>query len=98
MIPIACSLNDGEARGRWLDWQALARSRRQVERSDQSLKLHFVADDTTRAVLDRLVLAESLCCGFVDWQLEDLGDELLLTLSGPANGVTAMAEAFLLET
>ena len=95
MIPISCSLDAGVARGRWQDWQELAKRRRQVERSDRSLTLHFMADDATRTELTRLVVAERQCCGFVDWELEDVGDELVLTVSGDAIGVSAMAESFL---
>ena len=66
-----------------------------MERSDQSLRLHFLADDLARAELERLVSAERVCCGFVDWQLKEVDEELLLTVSGPNDGVAAIAEAFL---
>jgi hypothetical protein len=69
-----------------------------VERSVHSLSLHFAAGAATRAELARLVVAERQCCGFVDWELEDLGDELVVTISGDPTGVGAMVESFGLAT
>lgn len=93
-IPIACSLDAGEARDRWQDWQSLARTLRGVERLVHDLRLHFTADDATRAELGRLVVAERQCCGFVDWKLDDRGEELVVTISGDPTGVDAMVESF----
>jgi hypothetical protein len=94
MIPIACTLDAGEARERWQQWQSLARTVGQVQRLTNGLSLHFPATDNTRGDLARLVGAERQCCGFVDWQLEDLGEELVLTISGEPAGVEAMVESF----
>ena len=93
-IPIACSLDAGDARDRWQDWQSLAGTLQSVERPVHGLSLHFTADDATRAELRRLVVAERQCCGFVDWELEDRGDELVVTISGDSTGVDAMVESF----
>lgn len=93
-IPIACSLAGNEARRRWEDWSALRAGLSRVERSEHRFEIHFVADDATRTELTRLVDAERECCGFVDWEFEDLGHELKLVVSGDSFGVTAMAEAF----
>ena len=98
MIPIACSLDRSEARERWQQWQSLARTVGKVERLVHGLTLHFTATDDTRSDLVRLVVAERQCCGFVDWQLEDLGEELVLTISGDPAGVEAMVESFGLAT
>ncbi|HUP16086.1 MAG TPA: hypothetical protein VM848_08580 [Acidimicrobiia bacterium] len=98
MIPIACTLDAGEARERWQQWQSLARTVGKVDRVAHGLSLHFTAADDTRSELVRLVGAERQCCGFVDWQLEELGDELVLTISGDPDGVEAMVESFRLPT
>jgi hypothetical protein len=97
-VPIACSLDAGEARDRWHEWQALAPTLRSVERPVHGLYLHFTADDATRAELQRLVVAERQCCGFVSWDLEDRGDELVVTINGDPTGVNAMVESFGLAT
>lgn len=46
------------------------------------------------AELSELVACERQCCGFVAWELEDLGDEVMLSVRGDTEGVTAMAESF----
>jgi hypothetical protein len=46
------------------------------------------------AELSELVAEERQCCGFVAWELEDLGDEVMLSVGGDTEGVTAMAESF----
>lgn len=46
------------------------------------------------AELSELVAGERQCCGFVAWELEDLGDEVMLSVRGDTEGVTAMAESF----
>jgi hypothetical protein len=44
-----------------------------------------------------LVAAARICCGFVGWTLEDMGNEMVLTINGDTEGVAAMAESFGLE-
>jgi hypothetical protein len=44
--------------------------------------------------LGELVAAERECCGFVDWELQNRGDELRLIVRGDPEGVSAMAESF----
>jgi hypothetical protein len=43
------------------------------------------------------VVAERACCGFVAWDLDEADDQLLLTVSGNPEGVTAISESFGLE-
>jgi hypothetical protein len=68
-----------------------------VERSDEHVAIRFGANDEVRAELARLVVAERECCAFVAWDLDERGDEIVLTLSGDPFGVAAMAQAFRLE-
>ena len=96
-VPIACSLEGGDARRRSQEWRALVGQSLVVERSDQYQAIRFAANDMLRADLARLVVAEQQCCGFVAWELDDQGDEMVLTVSGDPIGVTAMAETFRLE-
>lgn len=93
-LPIACSLEGGEARRRWEAWNALMIRRLTFDRSPQHLTLRFPSDDELRAALGELVAAERQCCGFVEWEVNDLGEEVILTVRGDADGVTAMAESF----
>jgi hypothetical protein len=65
-----------------------------VDQSPRRLTVRFRGDDVSSANLSDLVAAESQCCGFVAWELEDVGDEVTLTVRGDQEGVTAMAESF----
>lgn len=47
--------------------------------------------DKVRVERHKLFAAEWQCCGFVAWEVEDLGDEVILTVRGDTDGVTAMA-------
>lgn len=65
-----------------------------VDRSPQLLTVRFPPIVDLSKKLGELVAAESECCGFVAWGLEDLGAELMLTVRGDNEGVAAMAESF----
>jgi hypothetical protein len=95
--PIACSLQGGEAQRRWTAWASVIEHRLQFDRSPQRLTVNFPDTDQLRNDLGNLVVAERECCGFVAWDLDDVDDQLLLTVSGSADGVTAISEAFRLE-
>jgi hypothetical protein len=96
-VPIACSLQGGDARRRSQEWKAVVGQRLGVRRSDQHLTIRFAASAMLRAELAGRVVAERQCCGFVAWELDDRGDGILLTVSGEPDGVTAMAKAFRIE-
>lgn len=93
-VPIACSLDGGEARRRWHEWSDVLGHRLDVDRSSTRLTVRFAPDAGLSTKLGELVGAESQCCGFVDWQLDVQSDGLVLTISGNPAGVLAMAESF----
>lgn len=93
-IPIACSLDGSEAGRRWREWSSVMAFRLSVERSPQLLTMRFPPSIDLLRKLGELVAAESECCGFVAWGLEDLETELMLTVRGDIDGVAAMAESF----
>ena len=64
------------------------------QRTPQSLTVRFPSGNELTSELAGLVAAERQCCGFVAWQLEELGDELVLTVRGDNEGLLAMAESF----
>jgi len=67
---------------------------RKCRHSRLHLTIRFARDDAVRSELIDLVAAERICCGFVGWTLKDLGNEMVLTISGDTEGVAAMAESF----
>ena len=93
-LPIACSLDGDQARRRRHEWNALLNRRLSVDRSPQHLTVRFPTGDDLMAELSALVAAERQCCGFVAWDLEDRGNEVVLTVRGDNEGLTAMAESF----
>lgn len=94
LLPIACSLEGGEARHRWLDWGALVADRVSAERSALELRIRFKDHEEVRSELNRLVAAERECCGFVDWDLDVEEGELILSVRGEESAVTAIGAAF----
>ena len=93
-IPIACSLDGNAARLRWAKWNSVMSSRLAVDQSPQLLTVRFPNSFDLSAKLSELVAAESECCGFVDWELQDRGEEVHLVVRGDPEGVMAMAESF----
>lgn len=94
LLPIACSLEGGEARHRWFQWRALLADRLSDERSALELRVRFRDDAAVRTELNRLVTAERECCGFVDWVLHDDEGELVLSVRGEESAVAAIGAAF----
>jgi hypothetical protein len=94
LLPIACSLEGGEARHRWLDWGALVADRVSAERSALELRIRFKDHEEVRSELNRLVAAERECCGFVDWDLDVEEGELILSVRGEESAVAAIGAAF----
>jgi hypothetical protein len=97
MLPIACSLEGGEARRRWLDWRALLADRLSDEHSAFELRVRFRDHEDVRTELNRLVAAERECCGFVEWALDVEEGVLILSVSGEETGVAAIDAAFSLS-
>ncbi|MEX0667354.1 MAG: hypothetical protein WD313_03395 [Acidimicrobiia bacterium] len=93
-IPIACSLAGNAARRRWAEWNSVMAARLTVDLSPQLLTVRFPPSIDLSNKLSELVAAESECCGFVEWELQDRGDELRLVVRGDPEGVLAMAESF----
>ncbi|MGH8927046.1 MAG: hypothetical protein ACRDWH_01750 [Acidimicrobiia bacterium] len=56
--------------------------------------MRFPTSGVFTTKLGELVAAEWECCGFVAWELEDLGNERILPVRGDPEEVRAMAEGF----
>jgi hypothetical protein len=69
------------------------------DRADGSVVLAFRAGPDVRATVEDLVRREAACCPFVDYRVEDAGDEIVWTTTNPASGeerasVEVMLDAF----
>jgi hypothetical protein len=80
--PIACTLTGASLQNR-IDWIArLARDAlRSHERDDLTLRLRY-APDAVESVR-RMVREEQVCCAFLEFELEESPNELLLTICAP---------------
>jgi hypothetical protein len=85
--PIACSLGASDLRQR-LDEIAEVGAASLIGRDTDDGKhtLRFRSDPTTHRRLEEIVVAEAECCSFLDLELAEQGDELVLTLAAPENG------------
>lgn len=91
--PIACSLGADDLRRRLAEIAALGNEclrGRTTEGDAQVLRFH--PDPSTRRRLEQIVAAESECCAFLDLDLRQEGDELVLTISAPADAALVAAD------
>jgi hypothetical protein len=89
--PIACTLSPADMPQRAADIRALGRDALlAVEGSEARATLRFRRDPATRARVETIIAAESKCCAFIDFELADAGDAIVLTLEAPAGGEAAM--------
>lgn len=91
-LPIACRLtpNDGRQQlERWREFNATQLVG--VERGAGRLVARYRKSDDNTVRLRALVAVERECCTFVDWAVDDTGDELRLTVTGGQEQLAALA-------
>ncbi len=85
VLPTACTLGLTDGAAQLQRWRRLNdRSLVHRVRESEELLLVYRRDDGTRAELESLVDVETTCCAFLDWQVEEQGDELRLHVRGTA--------------
>jgi hypothetical protein len=90
--PIACTLGESALRQRLEQIATLgAAALIAHEESGGTHTLRFRRDEETRRQLQQIVEAESRCCPFLDFQIGERPDELLLTIDAP-NEARAVAD------
>jgi hypothetical protein len=93
-IPIACTLEGGEAQRRLESWSEVLSQRTDLEMEPTSIEIRFEDAEPTRDRLQSLVEAERSCCSFVEWDLASTKGFLVLSVRGEPLGVAAMSESF----
>jgi hypothetical protein len=97
-LSIACSLDATEQPRRAAEIGALGRDGLlSAGRRGREAVLRFRSDHEIRARLERLVEAESRCCGFLRFELTGDAAATTLTISGPEGAepaLTAFGELF----
>jgi hypothetical protein len=85
--PIACTLNENALRQRLEQIAALgADALIAHEEANGTHTLRFRRDEETRRQLKQIVDAESKCCSFLDLQISEHANELLLAIDASGEG------------
>lgn len=86
--PIACSLGTSDLKQR-LDAIAEIGAGSLISRSLEGNRhlLRFRASTTARQGLEGIIAAEAECCAFLDLSLSEEGNELVLSVSAPEDGL-----------
>jgi hypothetical protein len=83
--PIACSLTAAELPRRLAEMEAIGRDALlAASATGRRATLRFRPDAQTRHRLEAIVVAESLCCPFLDLALAEEDDALVLSVTAPA--------------
>jgi hypothetical protein len=81
--PIACSLPADDLRQRLDEIAALTAESLLGQSTEGDVQiLRFRSDPTTRRRLEQIVTAEAECCPFLDLELSQEGDDLILRVAG----------------
>jgi hypothetical protein len=82
---IACSLTAAERPARLAEMADVGRaSLLGVEITGRRATLRFGAIPGTRETLEAIVIAESYCCAFLDFELRDVSEGVELTVTAPS--------------
>lgn len=90
-LPIACTLTPAAGKAQIEKWQTFDEEYALgTERTGTRLTIHYAKlDDSTRR-LRELVAAESTCCAFVDWSIDESHADLRLIVAGTADQLAAL--------
>jgi hypothetical protein len=94
----ACTLSAEDIAGmpqRLAGFRRLGAAQLSSHRGERHAVLRFRNDPAIREDVDALVAAESRCCGFLGYRVEEQPEALVLTISAPEGGepfMLALAE------
>lgn len=91
--PIACTLGERDLRKRLEQIAALgADALIAHEETGGAHTLRFSRDEETRRQLEQVVDAEAKCCSFLNLQISEHANELLLAIDAPGEGQALAGE------
>ena len=91
-VPLACTLTPAAGREQVQRWRSFDREHAvRREESPTALTVHYARTSHAVETLHQLVNAESACCSFVDWRIEDHGTQLTLVVSGSPDQLAALS-------
>jgi hypothetical protein len=92
-VPVACTLTADELPVRRQQIRSLGQDGLlSVEHDARRAILRFRSGAQMRRRIDEIVEAESRCCAFLDFRVEEAGAATLLTISAPAGAEPALSE------
>lgn len=91
-VPLACTLTPDAGREQVQRWRRFDREHAlRREPAPTTLTVHYARTPDAVEKLRELVEAESACCSFVDWRIEDDGTQLRLIVSGTPDQLGALS-------
>jgi hypothetical protein len=92
-VPVACTLSADELPARRQQIRSLGKDGLlSVEHDARRAILRFRSSAQMRRRIDEIVEAESRCCAFLDFRVEEDGGATLLTISAHGGGEPALSE------
>ncbi len=91
--PVACALTAAEMPKRLAEIRAIGDAYLLAAEADASRAvLRFSAKPEARKRLEAIVVAESRCCAFLEFELKDTTEGVVLTIGAPESGELVMHE------
>jgi hypothetical protein len=92
-VPVACTLSADELPARRQQIRSLGKDGLlSVEHDARRAIFRFRSGAQMRRRIDEIVEAESRCCAFLDFRVEEVGDVTALTISAPGGGEPELSE------
>ena len=90
-VPLACTLGGAEMQDRQAQIAGLGQDGLlSIEHGQQRAILRFRRGAELRRRIDAIVEAESKCCAFLEFQVEEEADATLVTIDAPSGGEPAL--------
>lgn len=97
--PVACSLSEREQVERAAEARGLMESALVVrERTEHGLRLRFRGPAEVRSAVRALARREEECCPFFEFELAEAGEDLVMTVSAPAEARPLLDALFAVES
>ena len=91
----SCTLQSTQLQNRRAAWKRLAeRALRERRPTASGMQLVFAAHEGVEPELRGLARLEAQCCSFADWNVQRSGEDLLLDVTAPSDGVAAVRALF----
>jgi hypothetical protein len=93
-IRLICTLDDRSLAVRGAEWRTLFAEASSREAIEEGARLVFPADVSLQERLQHLIEAESECCAWMTFDVAEVGEQVVVTVSGPPDTRAALAVTF----